>query len=70
LILGLQGDAVRNKHYVAFWILLLSSILLVVAMYVTRNYLIIVFSRVWTSLRQKTRVRRGATDSPVDKSVK
>jgi uncharacterized membrane protein YdjX (TVP38/TMEM64 family) len=58
LMLGLQGDAIRNRHYGAFWILLLSSIVLVVAMYVTRNYLIVVFSRLWTSLRQKRQSRR------------
>jgi uncharacterized membrane protein YdjX (TVP38/TMEM64 family) len=52
LILGLQGDAVRNKQYVAFWVLLLSSILLFVAMYVTRNYLIVAFHNVWTSVRR------------------
>jgi uncharacterized membrane protein YdjX (TVP38/TMEM64 family) len=57
LMLGLQGDAVRNKHYVAFWVLLLCSILLVVAMYVARNYLIVVFHNIWTSVRRKLRSR-------------
>jgi uncharacterized membrane protein YdjX (TVP38/TMEM64 family) len=67
LMLGLQGDAVRNKHYVAFWILLLASILIVVAMYVTRNYLIVVFSRVWTSLKRRRRGRVESDDSRTPK---
>lgn len=66
LLLGLQGDAVRNKHYTAFWILLLSSLLLVAAMYGTRNYLIGAFSRVWISLRRKRHVRGSDPGSPKD----
>lgn len=69
LMLGLQGDAVRNKHYVAFWTLLLSSILLVIAMYVTRNYLIVVFSRIWNSLRRKKAIQSGNADPPTGKSI-
>lgn len=57
LMLGLQGDALRNKHYTAFWVLLVCSILLVAAMYVTRNYLIVVFHNVWISMRRKMRGR-------------
>jgi uncharacterized membrane protein YdjX (TVP38/TMEM64 family) len=66
LILGLQGDAVRHKHYVAFWVLLVSSILLAVAMYVTRNYLIVAFHNAWTSLRRKREARRGEYHSTGD----
>ena len=63
LMLGLQGDAVRNKHYVAFSVLLLSSICLMVAMYVTRNYLIITFTRVWASFRQRLQNRPDGADT-------
>lgn len=59
LMLGLQGDAVRNKHYVAFWVLLLASLLLVVAMYVTRNYLIGIFHDIWSAVRRKRDAKRS-----------
>lgn len=57
LMLGLQGDAVRNKDYAAFWTLLLSSILLVVAMYVARNYLVVFFHDLWTTVKRRIRGR-------------
>jgi uncharacterized membrane protein YdjX (TVP38/TMEM64 family) len=60
LMLGLQGDAVRNKDYTAFWVLLLSSVLLVVAMYVARNYLVILFHDFWTFVRQRIKGRGDA----------
>lgn len=57
LMLGLQGDAVRNKDYTAFWVLLLFSILLVVVMYVGRNYLVGLFHDFVTFVRRRIRGR-------------
>jgi uncharacterized membrane protein YdjX (TVP38/TMEM64 family) len=60
LMLGLQGDAVRNKHYVAFWVLLLSSVILVAVMYVTRNHLVAFFHNLWAYGRLRLRDGRKA----------
>lgn len=67
LMLGLQGDAVRNKHYVAFCVLLLGSVLLVVAMYIARNFLITAFHGIWTSIRRRI---WGRADDQRDDAIK
>jgi len=45
LMLTLQGDALRHGRYQAFFVLLCISLLLIVAFYVTRNYLIFYLER-------------------------
>jgi len=45
LMLTLQGDALRHGKYQAFFIFLVVSLLLIVAFYFTRNYLIFYFEK-------------------------
>jgi uncharacterized membrane protein YdjX (TVP38/TMEM64 family) len=68
LMLSLQGDAVKNKDYAAFWMLLLSSIAVVVAMYFARHYLVVLFHNLWTLVRRRIR-SRGAGGSKASKQA-
>lgn len=55
IMLTLQGDALRHGRYQDFFTLLVGSLLLVVAFYVTRNYLIKYFEQLINKLIKKER---------------
>ncbi len=54
LMLTLQGDALRHGRYQAFFVILAISLLLIVAFYVTRNYLIFYFERLLKRFLKKS----------------
>lgn len=55
LMLTFQGDAIRHGKYQAFFILLVVSLLLIIAFYFTRNYLIFYFEKLLKKLIKKIR---------------
>jgi hypothetical protein len=70
LLLTLQGNALRNGRYQAFFWLLLVSIVFTVALYFTRNYIIHAFSHTIHKFLGKKKGDEGKSGSVDGKDIK
>jgi uncharacterized membrane protein YdjX (TVP38/TMEM64 family) len=70
LLLTLQGNALRNGRYQAFFWLLFVSIALTVALYFTRNYIIKALSHTIHKLLRKKKDDKGKSDPVGGKDIK
>ena len=69
VILGLEGNAVRNGRYDTFVLWLIVSVLLVGFLYITRNYLFRLFGYGRSLLQGKKKNQTGECDPIVGKDV-
>jgi uncharacterized membrane protein YdjX (TVP38/TMEM64 family) len=70
LILTLQGEAVRNGKYHAFFALLVVSVALMIGLYFAKDYIMRFFGRVVQMLLRKKKDENRYGDSIISKDVK
>jgi uncharacterized membrane protein YdjX (TVP38/TMEM64 family) len=70
LMLTLQGNAVKEGKYQAFVALLIASIVLMVGLYLARNYMIRFFGHIISSVLKKKKDHYRYGDSIISKDVK
>ncbi|MCX8021335.1 MAG: VTT domain-containing protein [Syntrophorhabdaceae bacterium] len=69
LMLTLQGNAVRNEKYKQFIWLLIISLIAIIVLYLTRNHIIGVFSRLLALFLGKKQDNKGKNDSVDGKNI-
>ena len=69
LILGLEGNAVRNEQYNTFFIWLIVSVLFVGVLYVTKNYMIVLYGYVKGLSERKKKDQAGEPNTVPGKDV-
>jgi len=70
LILTLQGYAVKNGRYQAFFNLVIISIIMIVGLYLSRNYIVRFVSHIIHAILRKKKDEKGYDDSIVSKDIK